>query len=69
MVSSSASLSGVTNSSGNLQLSVAVPLGPGLVGASITIQAAALVPNGPVAIGMPGDGLVLTQAIHITVGY
>jgi hypothetical protein len=62
-------LSGVTNQAGLLSMTVAVPLNAAIVGAQLTLQAAALVPNGPVGIGQPGFGLVLTQGMQIVVGY
>jgi hypothetical protein len=62
-------LSGMTNQAGNLSMTAAVPLDPAIVGAQLTLQAAALVPNGLVGIGQPGFGLVLTQGVQIVVGY
>jgi hypothetical protein len=62
-------LSGMTNTAGVLQLTASIPLDPGLLGAQLTIQAAAFVPNGPVGIGQTGYGLALSEGMQITVGY
>jgi hypothetical protein len=62
-------LSGMINSAGVLQLAASVPLDAAILGAQLTIQAAAFVPNGPVGIGQPGYGLALSEGMQITVGF
>jgi hypothetical protein len=62
-------LAGTTNSSGTIGITASVPMDTNLAGLQFAFQAAALVPNGPVSIGQQGAGLVVTQALLVTIGY